>query len=143
MANGSEMRAPAYRWVIEALVVVMLIAQVMAWLAPAPILRPIVTSLHISMAQFGLIISIISLCIGLFSFLGGVLTERFGALRTLLVGIWLLAVGEIGYGLMIGPPAALVMEWFSERERPYINTLNSMIAYVGLAALFAITPRVY
>jgi MFS family permease len=163
MANGSEMRAPAYRWIIEALVVVMLIVQVMAWLAPAPILQPIVTSLRISMAQFGLIISIISLCIGIFSFLGGVLTERFGALRTLLVGIWLLAIGEVGsgfantygvmllcrvvegvgYGLMIGPPAALVMEWFSEREWPYINTLNSMIAYVGLAALFAVTPRVY
>jgi len=163
MANGSETRAPVYRWIIEALVILMLMAQVMAWLAPAPILAPIVASLRISMGQFGLIISIISLCIGIFSFLGGVLTERFGTLRTLLVGIWLLAIGELaraftinygslllfrmvegaGYGLMIGPPAALVMEWFSEREWPYINTVNSMIAYLGLAALFAITPRIY
>jgi MFS family permease len=163
MANGLETRAPAYRWLLEALVIVMLMVQVMAWLAPAPILAPIVASLHIGMAQFGLIISIISLCIGIFSFLGGVLTERFGTLRTLVVGIWLLALGEVasgltnsygplllcrvvegvGYGLMIGPPAALVMEWFSEREWPYINTVNSMIAYLGLAALFAITPRVY
>jgi MFS transporter, CP family, cyanate transporter len=163
MANGIEPRAPAYRWVIEALVIVMLMAQVMAWLAPAPILAPIVASLRISMGQFGVIISIISLCIGIFSFLGGVLTERFGTLRTLLVGIWLLGLGEVasgfttqystllvcrvvegvGYGLMIGPPAALVMEWFSEGEWPYINTVNSMIAFLGLAALFAITPRVY
>jgi MFS family permease len=163
MANGVETNAPGYRWVIEALVVVMLIVQVMAWLALAPILAPIVASLHIGMGQFGLIISIISLCIGIFSFLGGVLTERFGILRTLLIGIWLLALGEVasgftggygalllcrvvegvGYGLMIGPPAALVMEWFSEREWPYINTANSMIAYLGLFALFAITPRVY
>lgn len=163
MAYGIETRAPGYRWIIEALVIVMLIVQVMAWLAPAPILAPIVASLHIGMGQFGLIISIISLCIGIFSFLGGVLTERFGTLRTLLAGIWLLAIGEVasgitsgygplllcrvvegvGYGLMIGPPAALVMEWFSEREWPYINTVNSMIAYVGLFALFAITPRVY
>jgi predicted MFS family arabinose efflux permease len=163
MANGVETRAPVYRWVIEALVIVMLIAQVMAWLAPAPILGPIVASLKISMAQFGLIISIISLCIGIFSFLGGVLIERFGALRTLLTGIWMLALGEVasgfapdygtlllcrvvegvGYGLMIGPPAALVMEWFGEREWPYINTVNAMMAYVGLTALFAVTPRVY
>jgi MFS family permease len=141
----------------------MLIVQVMAWLAPAPILAPIVASLHIGMGQFGLIISIISLCIGIFSFLGGVLTERFGTLRTLLAGLWLLAIGEVasgftagygslllcrvvegvGYGLMIGPPAALVMEWFSEREWPYINTVNSMIAYLGIFALFTITPRVY
>ena len=163
MANGIETRAPGYRWVIEVLVVIMLIVQVMAWLAPAPILAPIVASLHIGMGQFGLIISIISLCIGIFSFLGGVLTERFGTLRTLLLGIWLLAIGEVasgftqsygtllicrivegvGYGLMIGPPAALVMEWFSEREWPYINTVNSMIAYLGLAALYAVTPRIY
>lgn len=163
MANGIETRAPAYRWVIEALVILMLIVQVMAWLAPAPILAPIVSSLHIGMAQFGLIISIISLCIGIFSFLGGALIGRFGTLRILLIGLWLLGLGEIasgftnnygslllcrlvegvGYGLMIGPPAALVMEWFSEREWPYINTVNSMIAYVGLTALFAVTPRVY
>ncbi len=163
MANGPESGAPAYRWIIEALVIVMLIVQVMAWLAPAPILAPIVASLHIGMAQFGLVISIISLCIGIFSFLGGALTERYGALRILLIGIWLLACGEIasgftnrygmlllcrvvegvGYGLMIGPPAALVMEWFGEREWPYINTVNSMIAYLGLAALFAVTPRIF
>ncbi|MBV8055187.1 MAG: MFS transporter [Deltaproteobacteria bacterium] len=163
MANGLETHAPGYRWIIEALVIVMLIVQVMAWLAPAPILAPIVASLHIGMGQFGLIISIISLCIGIFSFLGGVLIERFGALRTLLLGIWLLALGEVasgftagygalilcrvvegvGYGLMIGPPAALVMEWFNEGEWPYINTINSMIAFLGLFALFAITPRVF
>jgi MFS transporter, CP family, cyanate transporter len=163
MANAVETRAPGYRWVIEALVVVMLIVQVMAWLAPAPILAPIVASLHIGMGQFGLIISIISLCIGMFSFLGGILTERFGTMRTLLTGLWLLAIGEVasgfsngygvlvlcrvvegvGYGLMIGPPAALVMDWFSEAEWPYINTVNSMIAYLGIFALYAVTPRIY
>src|ERR1700756_3857503 len=98
MTNGSERRAPAYRWVIEGLVVVMLIVQVMAWLAPAPILAPIVTSLHIGMGKFGLIISIISLCIGIFSFLGGALSGRFGTLRILLIGLWLLALGEIASG---------------------------------------------
>src|SRR5215472_10404977 len=163
MLNAQKSCGPSYRWIIEALIVVMLIVQVMAWLAPAPILAPIVSSLHIGMGQFGLIISIISLCIGIFSFVGGALTGRFGALRVLLTGLWLLALGEIasgfsndykslllcrvvegvGYGLMIGPPAALVMDWFSEREWPYINTVNSMIAYVGLFALYAITPRVY
>jgi len=99
MANRVETRAPGYRWIIEALIVVMLMIQVMAWLAPAPILAPMVASLHIGMGQFGLIISIISLCIGIFSFLGGVLTERFGTLRTLLAGIWLLAMGEVASGL--------------------------------------------
>jgi MFS transporter, CP family, cyanate transporter len=162
MPDISETR-PAYRWIIEALIVVMLIVQVMAWLAPAPILAPMVSSLHIGMGQFGLIISVIALCIAIFSFLGGVLIARFGALKTLLVGMWLLGLSEvasgfspnfgalllcrvvegIGYGLMIGPPAALVMEWFGEREWPYVNTVNAMIAYVGIAALFVITPKVF
>jgi MFS family permease len=44
---------------------------------------------------------------------------------------------------MIGPPAALVMEWFDERQWPYVNTVNSMMAYVGIAAVYAITPRLY
>jgi MFS family permease len=163
MANDIATRAPAYRWIIEALVFLMLIVQVMAWLAPAPILAPMVSELRIGMGQFGLLISIISLCIAIFSFLGAALAERFGTLPTLLVGIWLLALSEVasgfspgygimllcrvvegvGYGLIIGPPAALVMEWFAEREWPYINMINAMVAYVGLAALFAITPGVY
>jgi CP family cyanate transporter-like MFS transporter len=163
MANATESQLSGYRWIIEALIVVMLMVQVMAWLAPAPILAPIVASLHIGMGEFGLIISVIALCIAIFSFLGGILTESFGTLRTLLTGIWLLALSEVasgfspgygtlllcrvvegvGYGLMIGPPAALVMEWFGEREWPYVNTVNAMIAYLGIAALFVITPRVY
>ncbi|HKV54157.1 MAG TPA: MFS transporter [Candidatus Binataceae bacterium] len=163
MANSSESHSTAYRWVIEALVFIMLIVQVMAWLAPAPILAPMVVSLHIGMGQFGLIISIIALCIAIFSFLGAVIAERLGTLRTLLLGLWLLALGEVasgltsgygtlllcrvvegvGYGLIIGPPAALVMEWFSEREWPYINMVNAMVAYVGITLVFAVTPPVY
>jgi MFS family permease len=141
----------------------MLIVQVMAWLAPAPILAPMVSSLHIGMGKFGLIISVIALCIAIFSFFGGILAERLGNLRTLLLGIWLLGVAEVasgfsrgfeilllcrvvegvGYGLIIGPPAALVMQWFGEREWPYVNTVNAMIAYLGITGVFAITPRVY
>jgi hypothetical protein len=47
--NAQESHGPSYRWIIEALIVVMLIVQVMAWLAPAPILAPMVASLHITM----------------------------------------------------------------------------------------------
>src|SRR5579885_111252 len=108
MENGIEAGSSSYRWVIEGLIILMLIVQVMAWLAPAPILAPIVRSLHIGMGQFGLIISIISLCIGIFSFLGGILTERFGVMRTLLAGLWLLAIGEVASGFTSGYGALLV-----------------------------------
>src|SRR5579863_3360703 len=163
MAAATESQAPGYRWVIEALVFAMLIVQVMTWLAPAPILSPMVKSLGISLSAAGLIISIIALCIGIFSFLGAVIIEHLGTLRTLLVGMWLMGVAEvasgfsgsfstllvcrvlegIGYGMMIGPPAALVMQWFSEREWPYINMVNAVCAYVGITLVFGTTPRVY
>jgi MFS family permease len=154
---------PIYRWVIEALLIITLIVQIMTWLAPAPILGPMLKSLKISLGQAGLIISVIALCIGIFSFIGAIITERLGTLRTLVLGVWFLGVGEIlsgytytflpllgcrvlegiGYGLLIGPPTTLVMEWFGEREWPYINTVNALCAYIGLTVVFTITPPIY
>ena len=159
----SESNLPRYRWVIEGLVLAMLIVQVATWLAPAPILGPMIKSLRISLSEAGLVISVIALCIAVFSFLGAIIIEYLGTLRALLVGLWLMGLAEvasgyspnfaalilfriiegIGYGIIIGPPAALVMQWFGEREWPYINMVNAVCAYVGIALVFAITPLVY
>jgi MFS family permease len=163
MPTAVESRLPRYRWVIEALVIVMLITQVMTWLAPAPILGPMVKSLRISLGEAGLIISVIALCIAIFSFLGALVAERLGPLRALLVGIWLMSAGAIasgftagfgalllcrvlegvGYGIIIGPPAALVMQWFGEHEWPWMNMINSACAYIGIFAVYAITAPIY
>jgi AAHS family 4-hydroxybenzoate transporter-like MFS transporter len=158
-----DSKLPRYRWVIEALIIAMLIVQVAASLAPAPILAPMRKSLRIGLGDAGLIISVIALCIAIFSFLGALIIERFGTLPALLVGIWLLGLAEIasgysanfamllacriaegvGYGIVIGPPAALVMQWFGEREWPYVNMVNAVCAYVGITLVFMITPSVY
>src|ERR1700678_3140369 len=87
-----------YRWIIEVLLLLLLTAQSFAWLAPAPILQEIRNGLGISLSSAGLIISIIALCIGIFSLLGAVVAERIGALRALLIGIWLMALGQIASG---------------------------------------------
>ncbi len=87
-----------YRWIIEVLLLLLLIAQSLAWLAPAPILQEIRSGLGISLSSAGLIISIIALCIGIFSLLGAVVAERIGALRALLIGIWLMAIGQVASG---------------------------------------------
>ena len=155
--------APAYRWVIEILLILTLIVQTAIWLAPAPILAPIMADLHISLGSAGLIISVIALCISIFSFLGGMVAQRIGALRALLVGMWCLAVGAvlsgyatsftyllacrvlqgIGFGLIIAPPATLTVQWFAEAEWPYINMINASCAYVGLMAVFRLTSPIY
>ena len=64
-----------YRWVIETLLLLLLTAQSFAWLAPAPILQEIRNGLGISLSSAGLIISIIALCIGIFSLLGALVVR--------------------------------------------------------------------
>jgi cyanate permease len=152
-----------YRWVIEALLLLALVSQTLTWLAPAPLLSPIIKDLGIHLGDAGLIISIIALCIAIFSLAGAVVAERLGALRSLIIGLWMLAIGGvlsgyapnfamllgcrivegIGFGLLIAPPATLVMQWFGEREWPYMNTLNAVAPFLGLTAAFAMTGPVY
>jgi MFS family permease len=152
-----------YRWIIEMLTVTALFAQTSALLAPAPILGPMIKSMHITLGQAGLIISIISLCIGIFSMLGAVVMERLGARGAMLTGIWVLAAGEIlsgycttfstlmacrviqglGYGITIGPPGAYLMQWFGEKEWPYVNMINAVGAYIGITFIFSITVPLF
>lgn len=152
-----------YRWVIELLLLLLLTAQSLTWLAPAPILEEIEKGLHISLGEAGLIISIIALCIGIFSILGAIVLERLGALRCLQLGLWLMGVSEVasgyaqtfgmlilcrviegvGFGMIIAPPGALTMQWFGEHEWPYINMVNFAFGYVGLTAVFRITPPLF
>lgn len=152
-----------YRWVIELLLLLLLTVQSLTWLAPAPILDEIKQGLGITLGSAGLIISIIALCIGIFSILGAVVIEKLGALRCLQIGVWLMALAEIasgfagsfsvlllcrvlegvGFGMVIAPPGALTMEWFGESEWPYINMINFAFAYVGLTAVFRITPTLF
>ncbi len=153
----------SYRWVIEVLLFLTLICQTLIWLAPAPILGPIMQSLRISLGRAGLVISIIALCIAIFSMLGAVVMERMGALRSLLLGLWIMAIAQflsgysrsfvellmwrvaegVGFGLLVAPPGTLVMEWFSDREWPYINMFNALCSYVGLTVVYAVTARLY
>lgn len=163
VASSADGRPRTYRWVIEALVFVAFFAQGVTWLAPAPILDPIIHSLDLSLGEAGLVISIISLCISVFAFLGGLIVERLGALRTMLLGLWLMAGGGIasggaqtlgvllgcrvlegiGFGLMIAPPGTLIMQWFGDGEWPWINTVNALCSYVAVTAMYAATVPIF
>jgi MFS transporter, CP family, cyanate transporter len=152
-----------YRWIVEVLLLLLITSQSFAWLAPAPILQEMRTGLGISLSSAGLIISIIALCIGIFSLLGALVAERIGPLRALVIGIWLMAIGQVasgyapgfvallgcrvlegvGYGLVIAPPGTLTMQWFGEGEWPYINMVNFAFGYVGLTAVFRLTPALF
>lgn len=161
MENGQA--RSAYRWVIELLIILAASSQTLTWLAPAPLLGAIIKDWHINLGNAGLIISIIALCIAIFSLAGAIVSEKLGALRSFILGLWLLATGGIlsgyapnfaallgcrvvegiGFGVMIAPPATLVMQWFSESEWPYMNMLNAVAPFIGLTAAFALTGPIY
>jgi len=156
-------KASSYRWVIEVLLVLALASQTLTWLAPAPLLGPIISDLHIHLGDAGLIISVIALCIAIFALAGAIVAQKIGALRSFILGVWLLAIGGvgsgyapgfgallacrviegIGFGVMIAPPATLVMQWFDESMWPYMNMLNAVAPFLGLTAAFAVTGPVY
>lgn len=156
-------KTSSYRWIIEGLLVLALACQTLTWLAPAPILGPIIKDLHIDLSAAGLIISVIALCIAIFALAGAIVAQRIGALRSFIIGVWLLAIGGtlsayapgfagllgcrviegIGFGLMIAPPATLVMQWFDESQWAYMNMLNAVAPFVGLTMAFAVTGPVY
>src|SRR5580704_14402860 len=156
-------KTSSYRWIIEVLLVLALACQTLTWLAPAPILGPIIKDLHIDLSAAGLIISVIALCIAIFALAGAIVAQRIGALRSFIIGVWLLAIGGtlsayapgfggllacrviegIGFGMMIAPPATLVMQWFDESQWAFMNTLNAVAPFAGLTAAFAITGPVY
>jgi MFS family permease len=156
-------RLSPYRWVIELLLLLTLLSQSLTWLAPAPLLLPISKSLNISMTSAGLIISIIALCIAIFSMAGAIVMEKLGVLRALILGMWLMALAQvlsgysgsfgqlllwriiegIGYGIVIAPPGALTMQWFGEHEWPYINMINALCGYIGLFVVFQLTVPIF
>jgi predicted MFS family arabinose efflux permease len=152
-----------YRWVIEALLFVALFSQTLTWYAPAPLLSPIMAALKINLAKAGLVVSIIALCVAIFALGGSVVMERLGAFRAFALGAWLMSAGEVlssysgglagllacrvlegvGFGLMVAPPGALVMQWFAEGEWPYVNMANVVCSYVALTVVYAVTPAVF
>ncbi len=163
MTGTNATETPPYRWLIEALLVLLLIAQAVAWLAPAPILAPIINHLHIGLGGGGLLISIVPACIVIFSLVGGVISERLGAVLTGIVGAWAMAVGLVlsgythsyvplllcrilqglGYGVLLAPIATLVMGWFPPREWAYVNIANSVAPFAGVTLVFIGMPLVY
>jgi MFS family permease len=158
-----ENQAPPYRWVIEGLLISSLLVQEAIWLAPAPILEPIIKYFNIGLGRAGILISIIALFMGVFAIIGGLAGRQLGIIRSLVAGAWMMGVGGvlsgyatnywglfacravegIGFGIVMGPGQALPMQWFPPREWPYINGVNLLCGNISMAVTFAITAPLY
>ncbi len=158
-----ESQASPYRWVLEALLVASLLVQEAIWLAPAPILEPIIKAFNIGLGQAGILISIIALFIGVFAIISGLIGPRLGIMRSLIAGAWMMGVGGVlsgyatnywmlfacralegvGFGIVMGPGQALPMQWFPQREWPYINGVNLLCANISFTVTLAVTAPLY
>ena len=152
-----------YRWVVEFFIVMGTLGFAALWLAPAPLLPTIMGDLSINMAQAGLIISVLALCVALFSSLGSISVDKVGAKKSFLIALILVGAGGlmvliannypvliltrlvlgIGYAMILSIPGVLIMTWFPDNEKPYINTINSSLTYVGMTIAFSLTLPIY
>jgi MFS family permease len=158
-----DSQASSYRWVIEALLICSLLVQEAIWLSPAPILAPIIKTFNIGLGEAGMLISIIALFIGVFAIVSAVVGSRLGIIRSLILGAWMMGIGGvlsgyatsywmlfgcralegIGFGIVMGPGQALPMQWFPQREWPYINGVNLLCANISLTITLAVTAPLY
>jgi MFS family permease len=157
-----ETRPSPYRWVIEALLIASLLVQEAIWLAPAPILEPIIQTFNIGLGRAGILVSVFALFLGVFAITSGLVGQHLGILRSLVAGAWMMGPGVlsgyatsywmlfacralegIGFGIVMGPGQALPMQWFPPREWPYINGVNLLCANISLTLTFAVTAPLY
>ena len=148
-----------YRWIIAFIVFMGIMGMNVMWFVPSPLLTIIMQDLDINLTLGGLGISILCLLIAIFSLIGGWLGERIGSKKAFMYGLWLMGAGAaacyfvdsfigffisrivigIGAGLCLTISGVIVMKWFPEGERPYINTFNSLLPYVATVFTFTLT----
>ena len=115
-----------YRWVILAIVYLSILAFALIFQSIPPILPLIISELHTTYAQSGLLMSLFALP-GLFiSLLGGFLSDRYG-MRPLGIGCFLLMIGGT---LMVGLGMDLRILW-----------LGRFIAGIGAFTLSVFLPK--
>jgi cyanate permease len=151
--------ASSFRWVVEAFIIVGTLGMSALWLAPSSLLSTIMEDLSITLSQGGLLISILGLCVAVFSSVASIIIAKFGTKYALSIalafigssGALVLLVNSyaallstrvlmgVGFAMMQAIPGVLIMQWFKDSEKPFINTINSSLLYVGMTIAFSLT----
>jgi MFS family permease len=151
-------RGESYRWVILGIVYLSILAFTLIFQSIPPILPLILSELHLTYAQSGLLMSLFALP-GIFvSLLGGFLTDRYG-MRTLGTGCFLLMLGGtllvgwgvspqvLGLGRIIAGTGGLTLsvflpkllsQWFKDRELGFAMGIYNTGVPLGSIICFGI-----
>ncbi len=157
------MKDEQHRGLIVTVMFFGLMMQNILWFAPAPFLSLIVEDLQMSMMQGGLMMSVIGLITAVSGLFLGEFFVRIGIKRTFSVALLLMALGSflnllvqgfvlllvsrmiigIGFGFCLPIAGSVIMTYFHEGERPYLNTLNSLLPYFATALTFMLTISLF
>ncbi len=152
-----------YRWVIAGILFMGIMGINVLWFIPSPLLTIIMEDLNLTLSLGGLGISIVCLLVAIFSLTGGWLVDQIGVKRAFMFGLWFIAAGAIssfsidssaafffsrvlvgiGSGICLTISSVIIMKWFPEGERPYINTISSLLPYVATVFTFTLTVPLY
>ncbi len=160
--NTTE-KLSASRWMVLTIIVLAQFQIQLVTFAPAAVASPIISSLDLTRTEFGLIMSALNITIVICQVLGSVLVDRAGPKLGLFFGVALLGIGAavllgvhglrflivcrvlqgIGIGICYPVMGALIMAWFSKRERPYINTIFAAVTFLGIGAGMLVTAGLF
>jgi MFS family permease len=155
--------ASASRWTVLAIIVWVQFQIQLISFAPAAVAGPILSDLHLTRTEFGLIMSALNITIMICQALGSMLVDRAGVKLALFSGIAILGAGAafllgvhslgpfifarvvqgIGIGICYPVMGAVFVAWFSKRELPYINTIFAALTFLGIGAGMVITGGLF
>jgi MFS family permease len=155
--------ASASRWMVLTVIVWVQFQIQLVTFAPAAVASPILSDLHLTRTEFGLIMSALNITIMICQALGSVLVDRAGVKLALFSGIAIVGAGAafllgvhglgpfifarvvqgIGIGICYPVMGAVFVAWFSKRELPYINTIFAALTFLGIGAGMVITGGLF
>ena len=144
IANNNK---PAFRWVILACLAMYPFLALAPQVAPAVLLPDIMKDMNIGISSAGLIIMIGTVMCGVCMFVGAYIESALGSRKALILGIWLLALGNgvialapqfavlilgrilcgTGGGICISCGNTLIYQWFEGKEQAYVITLINLV----------------
>ena len=157
-------RVSASRWMVLIIIVWVQFQIQLVSFAPAAVASPILSDLHLTRTEFGLIMSALNITIMICQALGSVLVDRAGLKLALFSGIAILGAGAafllsvhslgpslylpelckgIGIGICYPVMGAVFVACFSKRELPYINTMFAALTLLGIGAGMVITGGLF
>ena len=155
--SGTPYRRP-YRFVMAALLLLIPFCTMIPYVAPAVYMMGIMDTFQVDMGMAGLTMTIQLGATGICMFVGSFVQDKLGVQKSIVLGIWAMALGNImaflspgiavfliarfvagfGQGVYTSVSNTSISTWFEGKERTYMLTLSSVFSSIALAISYTI-----